>query len=130
MEMLNKINIDVVCHIILGLPEETERDMINSVRYAAKRGIKGIKIQLLHILKGTKLGEIYEKNPFKILTLEEYSSLVAAAISVLPKDMVIHRITGDGPKKILIEPKWSANKKLVLNTINKKLSLYSQNLKS
>ena len=130
MEMLNKINIDVVCHIIFGLPEETERDMINSVRYAAKRGIKGIKIQLLHILKGTKLGEIYEKNPFKILTLEEYSSLVAAAISVLPKDMVIHRITGDGPKKILIEPKWSANKKLVLNTINKKLSLYSQNLKS
>ena len=100
----------------------------NRVRYAAERGIKGIKIQLLHILKGTKLGEIYEKNPFKILTLEEYSSLVAAAISVLPKDMVIHRITGDGPKKILIEPKWSANKKLVLNTINKKLSLYSQNL--
>lgn len=130
MEMLNKINIDVVCHIIFGLPEETERDMINSVRYAAKRGIKGIKIQLLHILKGTKLGEIYEKKPFKILTLEEYSSLVTAAISVLPKDMVIHRITGDGPKKILIEPKWSANKKLVLNTINKKLSLYSQNLKS
>ena len=65
MEMLNKINIDVVCHIILGLPEETERDMINSVRYAAKRGIKGIKIQLLHILKGTKLGEIYEKTLLK-----------------------------------------------------------------
>ena len=125
MELLNKINIDVVCHIIFGLPKETETDMINSVKYAAESGIKGIKIQLLHILKGTKLGEIYEKKPFKVLTLEEYSSLVAAAISVLPKDIVIHRITGDGPKKILIEPKWSANKKLVLNTINEKLSLQS-----
>ncbi len=123
MKMLNKINIDVICHIIFGLPGETGTDMINSVKYAAESGIKGIKIQLLHILKGTKLGEIYEKSPFKILTLDEYANLLADAIALLPKDIVIHRITGDGPKKILIAPKWSENKKLVLNTLNKKLKL-------
>lgn len=121
MKMLNDANIDVICHIIFGLPNETKEDMLNSVKYAVSNGIKGIKIQLLHILEGTALAEIYKTTPFKVLTLDEYCDLVVSAISILPDDVVVHRITGDGPKKILIEPKWSGNKKLVLNRLNKEL---------
>lgn len=121
VEMLNSEGIDVICHIIFGLPNETKEDMLGSVKYAVNRGIKGIKIQLLHILKNTKLADIYSKKPFKILTLDEYCDLVVSAVSILPENIVVHRITGDGPKKILIEPKWSGNKKLVLNTLNTQL---------
>lgn len=121
VEMLNSEGIDVICHIIFGLPNETKEDMLGSVKYAVNRGIKGIKIQLLHILKNTKLADIYIKKPFKILTLDEYCDLVVSAVSILPENIVVHRITGDGPKKILIEPKWSGNKKLVLNTLNTQL---------
>ncbi len=119
VKMLNSVGIDVIAHIIFGLPHETKDDMLNSVNYAVDCGIKGIKIQLLHILKNTRLAEIYKNDPFKILTLEEYCELVVSAVSALPENIVVHRITGDGPKKILIEPKWSENKKLVLNTLNK-----------
>ena len=121
VEMLNSEGIDVICHIIFGLPNETKEDMLGSVKYAVNRGVKGIKIQLLHILKNTKLADIYSKKPFKILTLDEYCDLVVSAVSILPENIVVHRITGDGPKKILIEPKWSGNKKLVLNTLNTQL---------
>ncbi len=118
MRLLKLAGIDVVCHIIFGFPNETKADMLNSVRYAVDNGIDGIKIQLLHVLKNTKLAEIYEKNPFKILTLDEYCDLVVSAVEILPKNVVVHRITGDGSKKLLIEPKWSANKKAVLNRLN------------
>lgn len=126
MSLLNKANIDVICHIIFGIPGETEEDMLNSVKYAVNSGIKGIKIQLLHVLEGTQLAEIYRKTPFKILSLDEYCSLVAKAIALIPKDITVHRITGDGPKKILIEPKWTGNKKAVLNRLNKELTTYSK----
>jgi len=121
MRLLNSAKIDTVCHVIFGLPNETEEDMLNSVKYAAENGTKGIKFQLLHILEGTKLSEIYKRSPFKILTLNEYCNLIISAISILPEGIIIHRITGDGPQKILIEPKWSGNKKLVLNQLNKEI---------
>ena len=118
---LKSIGINVVVHIILGLPGEGREDMLESVSYVAHIGADGIKLQLLHLLKGTDLAAEYEKEPFHILTLDEYTELICDCIELLPPDMVVHRITGDGDKKLLIEPQWSGNKRLVLNTINKAL---------
>lgn len=118
---LKSIGINVVVHIILGLPGESREDMLESVSYVAHSGADGIKLQLLHLLKGTDLATEYEKEPFHILTLDEYTELICDCIELLPPDMVVHRITGDGDKKLLIEPQWSGNKRLVLNTINKAL---------
>ena len=118
---LKAVGINVVVHLILGLPNESREDMLESVSYVAGSGADGIKLQLLHVLSGTDLAEEYEKSPFHILTLEEYSSLICDCIELLPESMAVHRITGDGDKRLLIEPKWSGNKKLVLNTINKML---------
>ncbi len=119
IRLLNKYNIDTVVHTILGLPYESKEDMLNTIRYVSSFNIRGIKLQLLHILENTALAKIYKKENFKILSLEEYVDIVVSCIEILPKDIVIHRITGDGDKKILIEPKWSLNKKVVLNSINK-----------
>lgn len=116
---LKSIGVNIVVHLILGLPGESREDMLNSVSYVAHSRVNGIKLQLLHILSGTDLAREYEKTQFHILTLEEYTDLICDSIELLPEDMVVHRITGDGDKKLLIAPKWSANKKLVLNTINK-----------
>lgn len=121
VKYLKAIGVNVVVHLILGLPGESREDMLNSVKYVAKSGANGVKLQLLHILRGTDLAAEYEKSPFHLLSLDEYSELICDCIELLPKDMVVHRITGDGDKKLLIAPKWSANKKLVLNTINKRL---------
>ncbi|MCQ4022955.1 MULTISPECIES: TIGR01212 family radical SAM protein [unclassified Ruminococcus] len=118
---LKAIGVNVVVHLILGLPGESREDMLKSVSYVAHSGADGIKLQLLHLLKGTDLASDYEKKPFHILSLDEYAELICECIELLPKDMVVHRITGDGDKKLLIEPKWSGNKRLVLNTINKAL---------
>lgn len=118
---LKSIGVNIVVHLILGLPGESREDMLKSVSYVAKSGANGIKLQLLHILSGTDLAYEYENSPFHILTLEEYTSLICDSIELLPKDMVVHRLTGDGDKRLLIAPEWSGNKKLVLNTINKAL---------
>ena len=122
IEMLNKYNIDIIVHTILGLPYESKQDMLNTVKYVSKFNISGIKLQLLHIIKDTALHKLYIKKPFKILTLEEYVDIVVSCIENLPTNIVIHRITGDGDKNILVEPKWSLNKKVVLNSINKELN--------
>ncbi|MGN1131499.1 MAG: TIGR01212 family radical SAM protein [Ruminococcus sp.] len=119
-EKLKNAGIEVITHIILGLPGETKEDMLNSVRFAGKY-TDGIKLQLLHILKGTDLYTDYMKGKFKALTLEEYVDILCDCINILPKNVVIHRLTGDGDKKILVTPLWSGNKKNVLNTINKAL---------
>lgn len=111
--------IDVIAHIILGLPGETKEDMLSSVRFAVSCGIKGIKLQLLHVLKNTRLADIYEKGDVRLPTLEEYVDLVVSCIEILPKDIVIHRITGDGKGSDLIAPLYSKNKKRVLNAINR-----------
>lgn len=122
VKLLNSAGIDTVCHIILNLPGENYLDMLNSVNFACSCGIKGIKLQMLNILKGTPLENMYLKEPFKLFTLEEYTDAVTDLIEYIPKNVVIHRLTGDGPKDILIEPKWILNKRLVLNTITKKLN--------
>ncbi|MFR7763446.1 MAG: TIGR01212 family radical SAM protein [Eubacterium sp.] len=116
---LNKLNIDVIVHLILGLPNETNDMILESVKYVCSKSISGIKLQLLHVLKNTPLEKEYFLNQFHIYSLEEYASLLGECICNIPSDIVIHRLTGDGPKSLLIEPQWSGNKKLVLNYINK-----------
>lgn len=116
---LKKADIPVIAHMIVGLPGETHEDYMNTARHIAKLHLEGIKIQLLHILKNTDLATDYETNLFKELSLDEYVRSVVDIIEILPPDMVIHRITGDGPKNLLIAPLWSSNKKNVLNSITK-----------
>ncbi len=113
--------INIVVHVIIGLPYETRDDLINTILYINRFKIHGVKLQLLHILKDTDLYSYYLENHFEILNLEQYIDLLLLAIRHLRRDIVIHRLTGDGPKKLLVEPKFSANKRMVLNYINKKL---------
>ena len=94
--------------------------MLQTVRYLAGQDIQGIKLQLLHVLKGTDLATVYEQHPFPVMDLEEYLDLVIDCIALLPPELVIHRITGDGPKNLLIAPLWSANKRLVLNSLTRR----------
>lgn len=115
---LRNIGIEVITHIILGLPNENKLDMLRSVDFACKYS-NGIKLQLLHILKGTDLLKDYENSKFNALTMEQYIDILCDAVSIIPKNVIIHRLTGDGDKKILVAPLWSGNKKVVLNTINK-----------
>ncbi len=119
VKRLNARKIDVITHIILGLPNETKEDMLKSVDFAVKCGTKGIKLQLLHVLRGTDLCIDYENGKFKTLTLDEYIDILDSCIKRLPKDVVVHRLTGDAPKTHLVAPIWSADKKTVLNTINR-----------
>lgn len=123
VKKLNAAGITVIVHVILGLPGETKEMMLDTVRWVAafRPSIDGVKLQLLNVLKNTKLGEIYEKEPFPVLSMEEYISLLLCCIRLLPPDMVIHRLSGDGPKRLLIAPQWVANKKLFLNTFTKAL---------
>ena len=118
---LKKRNIEVIVHVILGLPGETDKDMYETVRYLANLSPKldGIKLHLLHILKNTRLEREYREKPFKILSLDEYTEILINCLRILPESGVIHRMTGDGDKRLLVEPLWSADKKKVLNTINK-----------
>ncbi len=118
---LTSLGIEVITHVILGLPGESKEDMLKTVKYVGESGSKGIKLQLLHVLKETDLYEDYKKGFFEPLSMDEYIDIVVDAIKVLPKDMVIHRLTGDGDKKILVSPMWSANKKAVLNAFSKRL---------
>ena len=116
---LKDANINVIVHVILGLPFETEEMMYQTVSYVGKSGADGIKLQLLHVLKNTRLADIYKSGAFETLTLEEYTNILCNCVELIPKNMVIHRLTGDGAKKLLIAPMWSADKKLVLNIISK-----------
>lgn len=119
---LKKIGVNVVVHVILGLPNESENDMLETVKYVCESGANGIKLQLLHVIDGTDLAKDYEKGLFKTLEFDEYVNLIVKCVKIIPKDIVIHRLTGDGAKKDLIAPLWSADKKRVLNAINKELS--------
>ena len=115
--------LEVIVHVILGLPGETQEDMLETVRYLSllTPPPDGIKLQLLHILKGTELAREYEADPFPLFTLDSYCDLVVDCLRLLPPETVVHRITGDGPKRLLIAPQWSADKKRVLNTLNKRI---------
>ncbi len=118
---LKKIGVNVVVHVILGLPNESENDMLETVKYVCESGVNGIKLQLLHVIDGTDLAKDYEKELFKTLLFDEYVNLIVKCVKIIPKDIVIHRLTGDGAKKDLVAPLWSADKKRVLNAINKAL---------
>ena len=120
---LKAAGIEVVTHIILGLPGETEEMMVKTTEAAVKSGTDGVKFHLLHVLKGTDLAKDYEAGKFDCLSMEEYGQLLKACISVLPEQVVVHRITGDGAKRDLIAPLWSADKKRVLNYLHKVLNL-------
>ena len=115
-------NIHVVTHLIFGLPFETEADMLDSVKTAIKAKTDGIKIALLHVLKNTDLATDYENHTFSVMEKEEYFEILGKALSIIPKNIVIHRLTGDGPKNQLIAPLWTGNKKEVMNSMNKYFS--------
>ena len=121
VKRLRDAGIYVITHVILGLPGESREEMLETVRYVGASGVQGIKLQLLHVIKGTDLEEAYQAGRFETLSMEEYVDLVAECIRVLPEDICIHRMTGDGDKRTLIAPLWSADKKRVLNALRKKL---------
>ena len=116
---LKEVGANVVVHLIMGLPGEDKTQMLESVKYIANSNIDGVKLHLLHVLKNTDLAKHYLNGDFKTLTKDEYYDILADAIELLPPNVVIHRLTGDAPKKLLIAPEWSANKKDVLNGMHK-----------
>ena len=118
---LHHRGIETITHLILGLPNETPEMMLESVRTVSTLPVSGIKLQLLHVLKHTQLANQYKTNPFPLFTLEEYCELVVDCLELLPPEMVIHRMTGDGPRNLLIAPLWSTDKKRVRNTIHRRL---------
>ncbi|NLL80457.1 MAG: TIGR01212 family radical SAM protein [Clostridiales bacterium] len=117
---LSAIKIPVIVHLILGLPGETDEQMLQSVEYLNDRPIFGVKLQLLHVLKNTDLAEDYKQGNFGVLTKEHYIDLLLSSLARLSPDIVIHRLTGDGPKDQLIAPLFSQNKRDVLNTLQQK----------
>lgn len=119
VERLKTAGVQVIVHVILGLPGETVEEMKDTVSYVGKSGVNGIKLQLLHVLKGTDLETDYRAGRFRTLEMDEYVNLVAECIALLPENMVIHRMTGDGARADLIAPRWSADKKRVLNALTK-----------
>ena len=120
---LKAAGIDVVTHIILGLPGETMEMAMETTRQAVRAGTDGVKFHLLHVLRGTDLEKDYREGLFSCLSLEEYGRWLQACIALLPEETVVHRITGDGAKRDLIAPLWSADKKRVLNYLHKLLGI-------
>ncbi len=121
VKRLGKIGITIIVHVILGLPGETEEDMQETVKYVCSSNVQGIKLQLLHVLKGTDLYEDYKAGKVPVMEMEEYMDLLRELISLIPDEVIVHRLTGDGPKKLLVAPLWTADKKRVLNEIKKLL---------
>ncbi len=119
VKKLSDMGIEVVAHLIIGLPGEDKEIFLKTIDYINKLPVSGVKLQLLHILEDTELGKWYNEGMVSVLTLEQYTDILLDAIRQLRPDIVIHRMTGDGPKKLLVAPLWSSDKKFVLNTINK-----------
>lgn len=118
---LRSRGLEVIVHTILGLPGEDEKMVLETMEYLNHQDIQGIKLQLLHVLKQTDLGTFYEEQPFHILSMDEYLSILIHCLEILSPDLVIHRLTGDGPKDLLIAPLWSSAKRTVLNTLHQQL---------
>ncbi len=116
---LRKIGVQVIVHVILGLPGESAEDIKETVSYVGRSGADGIKLQLLHVIRGTDLEREYLEGRCPVMEFEEYVTLVADCIALLPERMVIHRMTGDGDKKTLLAPRWSTDKKRVLNALHR-----------
>ena len=123
VKRLKEAGIDVVTHIILGLPGETVEMAVKTTEAAVEAGTDGVKFHLLHVLKNTDLAEHYARGEFETLSLEEYGRWLKECMAVLPEETVVHRITGDGAKRDLIAPPWSADKKRVLNYLHKILDM-------
>ncbi|WP_234122090.1 TIGR01212 family radical SAM protein [Clostridium hydrogenum] len=118
---LRKRNIDVVVHVIFGLPGENIEDMLNTIRYISKIDIQGVKLHLLHLMENTPLVNLYKDGKLHFMEKDQYVDLVCEAIAMLPESIVIHRLTGDAPRDLLIGPLWSLKKWEVLNSIHKKM---------
>lgn len=121
IKRLKERNIDFVVHSIYGLPGETKEDMLKTIDYVAHSGAKGVKFHLLHLMKGTPLVKLYEDGELEFLSKEDYIDLICKGIAMLPEDMVVHRLTGDAPRNLLIGPMWSLKKWEVLNEIDRNL---------
>lgn len=121
LNRLRKRNINVVVHIIFGLPGENKETMLDTVRYLSKLDIQGVKFHLLHLIKNTPLVDLYNNGGLQFLTEEEYVDIVTDAVGLLPENVVIHRLTGDAPRELLIGPLWSLKKWEILNHIDKAL---------
>ena len=121
MRKCREAGLETVVHVILGLPGETVSDMEETVRYVAASGADGIKLQLLQILHGTDLEKEYLAGRVPVMSLEDYTALLTRLLALLPEKMVVHRLTGDGPKRLLAAPVWSADKKRVLNTLRREI---------
>ena len=118
VKRLKQVGLEVIVHVILGLPGESREDMVDTVRYVGRSGIDGVKLQLLHVLDGTDLAQMYQAGKVSLLSLENYITLLEDCLAVLPPEVVVHRLTGDGAKRNLLAPEWSADKKRVLNAIH------------
>ena len=118
---LKEISLPIIAHVIIGLPGEDRAMMFETCRYLSERGISGIKLQLLHILKNTDLVELYRKKTFDIPDMMEYIDIIISCLEILPPGMVIHRVTGDGPKNLLLAPLWSLDKRRVLKTLHQEM---------
>ena len=121
VNILNKFGIDVVAHIMIGLPGENEDDLMDTVKFINAHNIQGVKIHSTYIIKNTKLEEMYMRGEYKPLELDEYINLACLAIGNLDKKFIIHRISGDAPKDILVAPSWNLHKKWIMNGIEKGL---------
>ena len=120
---LKEAGIPVIVHVIFNLPGETRDDMLETVRYLAdlQPPLDGVKLQMLQILKGTAMAEEYEQDPYPLMDLEEYASLIGECARILPRETVLHRMTGDGPRRLLIAPLWCLDKKRVLNRLRREV---------
>ena len=118
---LTEAGLTVITHVILGLTGETEEDMAATVRHVVSSGAKGIKLQLLQILKNTDLADDYYAGRVPVMSMEAYMELLKKLLPLIPDDVIVHRLTGDGPKNLLIAPLWCGNKKKVLSELNKVL---------
>lgn len=121
MEKLSRLNVRRVVHVIAGLPGETDEDVYRTVSHVSKFRPEGIKFHLLHVMKGTELEKMWLRGEVGELSLEKYAEIVSECVRLIPPETVVHRITGDGDKRLLVAPRWSGNKKMVLNTLNRAL---------
>ena len=121
VKKLRDLGLEVITHVILGLPGESAEDMLLSVRHVCEAGSCGIKLQLLHILKGTDLEKEYLEGRISVLSEDEYIRILKKCVRIIPEDVVIHRLTGDGDKKLLVAPLWSADKRHVWNRIQREV---------
>ncbi|MBP5159205.1 MAG: TIGR01212 family radical SAM protein [Lachnospiraceae bacterium] len=116
---LRNAGLETIVHVILGLPGESEDDMAETVRYVVNSGVDGIKLQLLHVLSGTDLAQDYASGKFEVMSLDGYVETLKKLLPLIPENVTIHRLTGDGPKRYLVAPLWSADKKAVINRLRK-----------